>query len=130
MAGNELGNTVLLDVTNLEVTGDSSPEAGTATEVSVSFVFAQPLYSVVWQPANWPFTIKVYAEGIGARPELITTQPGTCNQANPDYVVPVPLTLGAEGVYLITALVELDNGAGFIMGWSEEERRISAWTAI
>jgi hypothetical protein len=128
MSGNSLPP-LWLDVTNLEVTGDDSPEAGVATEVTVSFVFTQPMYGIFLAPAQWPFTVKIYAEGLGDwAVEQRTEQAGTCNQANPDYQVAVPVTFPNEGVYLISALVELDNGAGTVMGWSDQEVRISAWT--
>lgn len=132
MSGNEFASTVLLDVFDLEVTGDPSPEAGTATEVTVSFRFSQPFYGTFLHnpTTEWPFEVKVYAEGLGdwAR-EQRTLQNGTCNQADPEYRVAVPVTLDREGVYLISALVELGPMGGWVMGWSDKEARITVWTA-
>ena len=139
MGGNVVAGGVLLDVYDLEVTGDPSPPAGAATEVTVSFKFTQPFYDTIWKKYNWPFTIKVYAEGYGdpwppaGEPggpyEWWWTRNGNCNQANPDYQIPVPVSLMSEGVYKLSAIVELDNNTGFVMGFSEEDVQISVWTA-
>jgi hypothetical protein len=137
MGGNVVAGGVLLDVYDLQVTGDPSPQAGTATEVTVSFRFTEPFYTVFFRPPQWPFTIKVYAEGLGAafvfppEPGPIETrwqQPGNCTQANPDYQAKVPITINREGVYKLAAIVELDRNAGFVMGYSEKEVQISVWT--
>jgi hypothetical protein len=129
MPGNDWGIGVPLDLTNLAVTGDASPQAGTATEVTVSFSFVQPFYSIFLRPTSWPFTVKVYAEGLGdwAREDIARVN-GTCNQPGPDYEIVVPVTLDREGVYLVSALVELDDGAGIVMGYSDQQTQISVWT--
>ena len=137
MGGNVVAGGVLLDLYDLQVTGDSSPQAGAATEVTVKFKFLQPFYSAFLQP-TWPYTIKVYAEGYGGRwlagegrpQEWTWTLPGTCAQANPDFTEKVPVTLNREGVYKLSAIVELDNNAGFVMGYAETEVQISVWTAV
>lgn len=119
------------DLYDLQVTGDPAPQGGTATQVTVHFKFSQPFYSVFLQPANWPWTVKVYAEGYGDyATEQTFTQAGMCNQSGPDYSVVVPITLNNEGVYKISAIVELDNNAGFVMGYSEKDVQIAVWTAI
>ena len=127
MSANE--NSVTLDVYDLQVTGDPSPRAGTATEVTVSFRFNEPFYTNVFFANAWPFSVKLYAERIGAGAVDIPVQSFTCNQASPDYQLPIPVTLNQEGVYLISALVELDNNLGTVMGWSDTDVRISVWTA-
>ena len=136
MSGNVVAGGVLLDLHDLQLTGDPAPQAGVATEVTVKFRFLQNFYQVVWQPANWPWTVKVYAEGYGGRwlagegrpQEWTWTLPGTCAQANPDFTEKVPVTLNREGVYKLSAIVELDNNAGFVMGYADKEVQISVWT--
>jgi hypothetical protein len=136
MSGNVVAGGVLLDLYDLQVTGDPSPRAGSPTEVTVKFRFLQPFYQVVWRPASWPWTVKVYAEGYGGRrlvgegrpQEWSWTQPGTCTQASPYFTEKVPVTLNREGVYKLSAIVELDKGAGFVMGYADEEVQISVWT--
>lgn len=138
MGGNVVPGGTLLNLYDLQITGDPSPRAGTATEVTVCFRFTQPLYSVIWRPFNWPFTVKVYVEGYGGTwlpgegtpQERTWTLAGTCTQASPDYCVKVPVTLSREGVYKVSAIVELDNNAGFVMGFldSGKEGQISVWT--
>lgn len=118
------------DLYSLQVTGDPAPQGGTATEVTVKFKFSEPFYSVFLRPNNWPYTVKVYAEGFGDVPEQRFQQSGTCNQASTDYTVVVPVTLSNEGVYKVSAIVELDNNAGFVMGYSDDEVQITVWTAI
>ena len=139
MGGNVVAGGVLLDVYDLEVTGDESPKAGEATEATVSFKFTEPFYTVIFKPPAWPFTVKVYAKGLG-RAGPFTPEPGpverrwqqggSCTQATPDYQVKVPVTLNREGVYKLSAIVELDNNAGFVMGFSEKEAQVSVWTAV
>ncbi len=131
MAGNVVAGGVMCDLFDLQVTGDPAPEGGTPTEVAVSFRFLQPFYQVFWQPVDWPWTVKVLAEGYGPHAtERIFTETGVCNQNNPEYTVPVPITLNREGVYKVSAIVELDNNAGFVMGYSEKDVQITVWTAI
>jgi hypothetical protein len=136
MGGNVVAGGVLLDLHDLQLTGDPAPQAGVATEVTVKFKFSQPFYRVVWRRANWPWTVKVYAEGYGGRwlagegrpQEWTWTLSGTCAQANPDFTEKVPVTLNREGVYKLSAIVELDKNAGFVMGYADEEVQISVWT--
>jgi hypothetical protein len=124
-------NVVTLDLYDLQVTGDPSPQTGTATEVTVSFRFTEPFYTNVFLANNWPFTVKIYAEGLGDwATEERAEQSFICDQANPDYQIPIPLTLDNEGVYLISALVELDNNLGTVMGWSDQEVKIAVWTSV
>jgi hypothetical protein len=139
MGGNIVAGGVLLDVYDLQVTGDESPKAGDATDVTVSFKFTEPFYTVFFRPQAWPFTVKVYAEGLGGDApwppepgpvERRWQQGGSCTQGNPDYQVKVPVTLNREGVYKLSAIVELDNNAGFVMGFSEKEAQVTAWTAV
>ena len=54
-----------LNVTGLSVTGDASPQANTPTTVTVNFELAPLFHNIFLQPTNWPFTVKVYAEGYG-----------------------------------------------------------------
>lgn len=141
MGANQVMPGMQVDLYDLQIAGDESPQAGVATSVDVSFNFTQPYHDVFLAPANWPFMVKVYAEGYGipfpAPPgepsgpyEWQWSIPGNCNQpGNPDYTVNVPITLQREGVYKLTAIVELDLGAGFIMGFSETEVQVSVWTA-
>jgi hypothetical protein len=131
MGSNIVAGGKLLDLVDLQVTGEESPRAGTATEVTVSFRFAEPFYSAFLRPSAWPYTIKVYAEGYGdlAR-ELQSEKAGTCTQASPDFEERVSITFDREGVYMLSAIVELDKKAGFVMGFSEKQVQISAWTAM
>ena len=66
--------------------------------------------------------------GEGRPEEWSWPKPGTCTQASPDFTEKVAVTLNREGVYKLSAIVELDNNAGFVMGYSEEEDQISVWT--
>lgn len=124
-------NVAWCDLYSLQVTGDPSPQGGTPTEVTVSFKFSQPFYGVFLRPNNWPWTVKLYAERYGSDiPPQFVSQAGTCNQVSPDYTVAIPVTLNAEGVYRVSAIVELDNNAGSVMGFSDTDVQISVWTAI
>jgi hypothetical protein len=135
MGGNVVAGGVLLDLYDLQLTGDPSPRAGAATEVTVFFRFTEPFYGTFFYP-SWPWTVKVYAEGYGGRwlagegrpQEWTWTRSGTCSQASPDYQEKVPVTLAREGVYKLSAIVELDNNAGFVMGYAETEVQVSVWT--
>ena len=138
MGGNMQPEGVLLDLYDLQVTGDASPQAGSATEVEVKFKFSQPFYGTFVQPKSWPYTVKVYAEGYGGSwdwtegspQERSWTKNGTCTQSSEDFAVKVPVTLNREGVYKLSAIVELDAQAGWVMGYSEKEVQISVWTAV
>lgn len=128
-----------LNVTNLAVTGDVSPEAGVATQVTVKFEFPLLFHNIFLKPQNWPYTVKVYAEGYGGYvpgegmpQERAWTKSGTCNQTGPNanqYSIDVPITLLREGVYSASAIVELDNGAGIIMGFADTPVQINVWSS-
>lgn len=127
-----------LNVTDLTVTGDSAPQVGVATQVTVKFVFPAMFHDIFLRPQNWPYTAKVYAEGYGGfvpgegiPEERAWTKSGTCNQSGPtanEYSVDVPITLSREGVYSLTVIVELDNGAGIIMGFADTPVQIGVWS--
>lgn len=128
MSGNE-PQPVLLDLYKLEVTGDDSPPAGTATQVKVSFKFSEPFYTYVWLDGNWPFTVKIYAERIGGGPDYDLAQVAyNCDQPSPDYEKTIDVTLPREGVYIVSAIVELDKHMGSVMGWADQPVQITAWT--
>lgn len=130
MGGNEFPGGVLLDLYDLQVTGDESPQAGAATEVTVFFRVAEPFHATFLVGTGWPYEVKVYAEGYGDFPgEYRSFANGTCNATGPDYQVKVPVTLPDEGVYKVTAIVELSNNAGWVMGFSDQEVQITVWTA-
>ena len=128
-----------LDVTGLSVTGDPSPGIGVPTQVTVDFRFPAPFHNIFLSPTNWPYTVKVYAEGYGGwvpgegTPQERAFQvAGNCDQAGQNanvYQVNVPVTLTREGVYRMSAIVELDNGAGFIMGFADDPVQINVWSA-
>ena len=96
-------------------------------------------HNIFLQPPNWPYTVKVYAEGFGGfvpgegvPQERAWTKNGICNQVGANsnlYSVSLPITLGVEGVYKLSAIAELDNGAGIIMGYSETTVQISVWSS-
>ncbi len=127
-----------LDVTDLTVTGDPAPQAGIATEVTVKFEFPEMFHNIFLRPQNWPYSVKIYAEGFGgfvpgegAPQERAWIKNGICNQVGANsnlYTVAVPITLGVEGVYKLSAIAELDNGAGIVMGYTDKTVQISVWS--
>ena len=122
------GNYSYFQVT--DVTAEQSTvKAGEKTKVTVKFSCKGDPQAEWYCDKSWPFTAKVYLEGLGTRPEQDWWASGNLEPDEGDYEKEIEVgPLNSEGVYEVGALVELDDDAGFVMGHYDGDLKISVWT--
>ncbi len=134
------GNYTWFDVTGVTVK-DATVRKGQTAELTVKFTCDGDLLAewfrgdftpaVPTPPPPFDFDVKVYLEGMGSLADVdVPEVTGNLvpNQANYEIKVTTP-TLNKEGIYEVTALVELGHNAGFVMGHWDGDLKISVWDA-
>ena len=135
-----MGNYDWFNVTDITVE-DATVRSGFPAKLTVKFSCDGDLLAewfrgdflppVPTPPPPFDYEVKVYLEGMGRVADVdvpVVTGDLVPNQADYEVLVTTP-NLSQEGVYEVTALVELGHNAGFVMDHWDGDLKISVWTA-